>query len=75
MNFTELARSTDDFNGAMLKAVCVEAGMNALRRGGTFLVHEDYVEGIAQVQSKKKSTLNYYAWYHAHEFIQILISE
>jgi 26S proteasome regulatory subunit T5 len=35
--------------------------MQALRRGGTFLVHEDYVEGIAQVQSKKKSTLNYYA--------------
>ena len=25
-NFDELARSTDDFNGAMLKAVCVEAG-------------------------------------------------
>ena len=36
--------------------------MNALRRGGTFLVHEDYVEGIAQVQAKKKSHLNYYAW-------------
>lgn len=61
VNFTELARSTDDFNGAMLKAVCVEAGMQALRRGGTYLVHEDYVEGIAQVQAKKKSTLNYYA--------------
>jgi 26S proteasome regulatory subunit T5 len=43
VNFTELARSTDDFNGAMLKAVCVEAGMQALRRGGTYLVHEDYV--------------------------------
>lgn len=35
--------------------------MNALRRGGTFLEHEDYVEGIMQVQAKKKSTLNYYA--------------
>jgi len=45
----------------MLKAVCVEAGMQALRRGGVFLNHEDYVEGIAQVQAKKKSTLNYYA--------------
>ena len=61
VNFVELARSTDDFNGAMLKAVCVEAGMQALRRGGTYLTHEDYVEGIAQVQAKKKSTLNYYA--------------
>ena len=25
VNFEELARCTDDFNGAMLKAVCVEA--------------------------------------------------
>ncbi|KAK6805013.1 hypothetical protein RDI58_002797 [Solanum bulbocastanum] len=32
VNFEELARSTDDFNGAQLKAVCVEAGMLALRR-------------------------------------------
>ncbi|KAK1388455.1 AAA domain-containing protein [Heracleum sosnowskyi] len=32
VNFEELSRSTDDFNGAQLKAVCVEAGMLALRR-------------------------------------------
>ena len=25
VNYEELARSTDDFNGAQLKAVCVEA--------------------------------------------------
>ena len=46
VNFRELARSTPDFNGAQCKAVCVEAGMKALRRGGTFLTHEDYIEGI-----------------------------
>lgn len=40
----------------------VEAGMIALNRGGTFLIHEDFVEGIAVVQAKKKSSLNYYAW-------------
>ena len=34
VNYEELARSTEDFNGAMLKAVCVEAGMVALRRNG-----------------------------------------
>lgn len=86
VNFEELARSTDDFNGAQLKAVCVEAGMLALRRDATevyiyslclhilmsifvlkFLVcilqvnHEDFNEGIIQVQAKKKSSLNYYA--------------
>ena len=43
------------------QAVCVEAGMLALRRGGTTLEHEDYVEGICVVQAKKKTTLNYYA--------------
>ncbi|KAL0742693.1 hypothetical protein Bca4012_084206 [Brassica carinata] len=31
VNFEELARSTGDFNGAHLKAVCVEAAMLALR--------------------------------------------
>lgn len=57
------------------KAVCVEAGMSALRRGATFLsnyilktlflkfklAHEDFLEGIAQVQAKKKSQLDYFA--------------
>lgn len=45
----------------LAQAVCVEAGMLALRRGGTVLEHEDYVEGISVVQAKKKTTLNYYA--------------
>ncbi|KAL5698361.1 TATA-binding protein [Ranunculus cassubicifolius] len=61
VNFEELARSTDDFNGAQLKAVCVEAGMLALRRDATEVVHEGFNEGIIQVQAKKKSSLNYYA--------------
>ena len=61
MNFEELARCTVDFNGAQLKAVCVEAGMIALRRTATELKHEDFMEGIAAVQAKKKQTLQYYA--------------
>eukprot|EP00877_Chromochloris_zofingiensis_P001858 jgi/Chrzof1/11673/Cz06g04180.t1 len=60
-NFEELARSTDDFNAAQLKAVCVEAGMLALRRDGLEVNHEDFVEGIVQVQAKKKTNLMYYA--------------
>jgi len=61
VNFEELARSTQEFNGAQLKAVCVEAGMVALRRGATELRHEDFNDGIQQVQAKKKASLNYYA--------------
>jgi len=60
VNFEEIARMTEDFNGAMLKAVCVEAGMVALKRNADYLHHEDYVEGLAQVQAKKKTSLNYY---------------
>lgn len=61
VNFDELARSTDDFNAAQLKAVCVEAGMLALRRDATEVNHEDFNEGIIAVQAKKKANLNYYA--------------
>uniref|UniRef100_A0A2R9BDI5 Uncharacterized protein n=1 Tax=Pan paniscus TaxID=9597 RepID=A0A2R9BDI5_PANPA len=57
----DLTRCTDDFNGAQCKAVCVEAGMIALRRGATELTHEDYMEGILEVQAKKKANLQYYA--------------
>jgi len=61
VNFDELARSTDDFNGAQCKAVCVEAGMIALRREATIVTHEDFMDAILEVQAKKKQTLNYYA--------------
>jgi len=61
VNFEELSRCTDDFNGAQCKAVCVEAGMIALRRGGAELQHEDYMDGILEVQAKKKTNLMYYA--------------
>ncbi|KAH7727602.1 26S protease regulatory subunit 6A-like [Aphelenchoides avenae] len=61
VNFQELARSTDDFNGAQCKAVCVEAGMVALRRDSHEVTHEDFMDGILEVAAKKKKQLNYYA--------------
>ncbi|RCN42797.1 hypothetical protein ANCCAN_11230, partial [Ancylostoma caninum] len=61
VNFEELARCTDDFNGAQCKAVCVEAGMIALRRDATEVVHEDFMDAVLEVQAKKKASLNYYA--------------
>ena len=59
--FEELARSCDDFNGAQLKAVCVEAGMLALRNERSEISHEDFVEGITVVAAKKKGSLDYFA--------------
>jgi 26S proteasome regulatory subunit T5 len=50
VNWQELARSTDEFGGAQLKAVCVEAGMIALRNGQHKISHEHYVDAISEVQ-------------------------
>eukprot|EP00890_Picochlorum_soloecismus_P004959 jgi/Picsp_1/5464/NSC_02823-R1_26s proteasome regulatory particle triple-a atpase subunit5a len=61
VNYEELGSSTDDFNAAQLKAVCVEAGMLALRRDATVVKHEDFNDAIIEVQAKKKANLNYYA--------------
>ncbi|KAK5137512.1 26S proteasome regulatory subunit 6A [Meristemomyces frigidus] len=61
VNWQELARSTDEFMGAQLKAVCVEAGMIALRTGHNKISHEHYVDAISEVQAKKKDTVNFYA--------------
>jgi|Transcript_17255 26S proteasome regulatory subunit T5 len=59
--YEELARSCEDFNGAQLKAVCVEAGMLALRREMPEIMHEDFVEAITVVAAKKKGSLDYFA--------------
>jgi 26S proteasome regulatory subunit T5 len=60
VNFSELARSTEGFNGAQCKAVCVEAGMAALRKGKSEIVQNDFMDGIQEVLSKKKSKLVYF---------------
>lgn len=61
VNFEEISRCCEDFNGAQCRAICVEAGMIALRRDATQLMHEDFMEAISVVQSLKKQKLNYYA--------------
>ncbi|KIR38740.1 26S protease regulatory subunit 6A-B [Cryptococcus deuterogattii 99/473] len=61
INFEELARSTEDMNGAQLKAVCVEAGMLALRQNATQLTHEHFHGGILEVQARKAKEHHYFA--------------
>lgn len=61
INWDELARSTDEFNGAQLKAVCVEAGMIALRNAKNEIDHEDFVEAIGEVQARKSKNVSFYA--------------
>ena len=61
VNFAEISKCADDFNGVQCKAICVEAGMIALRRGAAEIHHEDYIEAVVEVQAKKKASLVYYA--------------
>ncbi|KAH3900238.1 probable 26S protease regulatory subunit 6A [Saccharomycodes ludwigii] len=61
INWQELARSTDEFNGAQLKAVAVEAGMIALRNAASKITHEDFVEAIGEVQARKSKSVSFYA--------------
>jgi len=61
VNFEELSRCCDDFNGAQVKAICVEAGMLALRRDAAAIKHEDFMEAINVVAAKKKGSLDYYS--------------
>ncbi|XP_052892682.1 26S proteasome regulatory subunit 6A-B-like [Anopheles moucheti] len=60
VNFEQIARCMDDFNGAQCKAVCMEAGMFAMKRSAFEVEHEDFLEAIIEVQAKKKVNLNYF---------------
>lgn len=60
VNFEELARTCEGFNGAQCKAVCVEAGMAALRKKHNLITQNDMIDGIVEVMSKKKSDIVYF---------------
>ena len=49
VNFKGFERMTDGFNEAMLKAVYIEVEIIGLRRVGSEITHNDYVEGINNV--------------------------
>ncbi|KRZ00213.1 26S protease regulatory subunit 6A [Trichinella pseudospiralis] len=61
VNFEELARCTDDFNGAQCKAVVTEAGMVALRENKVQITHEHFLAAILEVQADKKKNSFLYA--------------
>lgn len=60
IKWQEIAAITEDFNGAMCKAICVEAGMLALRRDSTLVKHVDLEEGVEVVKARKKQSHQYF---------------
>ena len=62
VKFDELGNDidTENFNGAQCKAICVEAGMIALSRNSNVATHENFVEAIQEVKTKKKIFQSFY---------------
>lgn len=53
VDFEQLARETDGFNGAEIKAVCTEAGMNTIRARRVRVKMRDFLEAIPKVSKKR----------------------
>ena len=53
VNIEELARMTDGATGAEIKAICTEAGYNAIRANRRFVTMEDFVKAVKKIMSKK----------------------
>lgn len=68
VDIDHLANITENFTGADIKAVCLEAGMNAIRNRRVRIKKEDLLMSINKVQEVKKNLLkkdqNQTATYH-----------
>ena len=52
----DLVGKTENFSGAELKAVCVEAGMIAIRSDKSTVSHSNFEEAIKRINDKKKQS-------------------
>lgn len=51
VSLAEIARETEGMNGSELMAVCVEAGMNAIRKRRTMINSEDFTKALTAVKT------------------------
>jgi len=51
-----IAKITEGASGAELKAICTEAGMNAIREGRKQVLIKDFIKAIEKVMKSKKET-------------------
>lgn len=59
INFDEISEASIGLNGAQLRAICVEAGMIAIRRWRKTVIQKDLLIALSQIQKKKKNSLPY----------------
>ncbi len=55
INIRQLAEITEGFSGADIKAVCVEAGYNAIRENRTKVKLHDFIRAIEKIKMRKLS--------------------
>ena len=52
MNYKKLAAETDGFTGADLRALCVEAGMKAIKDNRTKTKYNDFTEALEKIKNR-----------------------
>ena len=57
VSLEKIAKETENMNGSELMAICVEAGMNAVRAGRTKISGEDFVQAITAVKQGRNAKL------------------
>jgi proteasome regulatory subunit len=58
IDLEEIVMMTEHATGADLQAVCREAGMTAVRRGGDFVEQADFLAAVKKVRSEPPATDN-----------------
>ncbi len=54
VNIEELAKLTSGASGAEIKAICTEAGYNAIRAGRRIVTMDDFIKAVKKIMSKKE---------------------
>ena len=58
IDLKKYAQLTEGQTGSDLKAICTEAGMNAIRRNSEIITNQDFLNGINKVIKKDKNDLS-----------------
>jgi len=60
LKLSEIARITENFNGAQLRALCIEAGMSAIRSCRKVIFHDDFIHALSVVNLKTNTKIDYF---------------
>jgi proteasome regulatory subunit len=56
VSLSQLAKITEGFSGADIKAACVEAGYNAIRNERDVVTMKDFLDAVEKIKARKASS-------------------